>query len=1174
MMSARKHPSQFIKKRPTIGWFTNNLRDIQQITFWQHLGRAARCAGVDIICYASDVETFAARIVQQASRGPTTMAQARVDAIIVPDVALRYISFLEKFIQTEFMKPAVSVMYPLKGRSAVLLDNEHGIRLLMTHLIETHGYRKIGFIGLNTASFNDLERFHAYQTLLAEYDMPSSSDIVEPDGYHLCEQGYTASVGLLFDKRNLKPGVDIEALVCSNDWTAIHVIKALHARGLRVPEDIAVVGCDDLAHEQQVLPRLTTAHLSLETVAFRALELALAQIKGDATPKTVLIPFGDLIVRESCGCASICEDDSQSGEIANFKSLVHQFNAVIKVGDLNTQQQFLIDLDSASRSAALEDGDPWKMHWLLSHMRGLILERYSTEKEKQGCALIDKARLLVSEIVRQNEIRRRLEKEQIWGWVQEMERWLAAAFDEQEIANVLAQMLPKLGILWYYISMYTSNKSSDGEARLLAAMENGILITLPKEFERFSAQQLIPAELGENGTPRNLVVEPLYYREKALGFMVIDTTSLHQSNVVAMLDTLRGLLGSALNSVQLHQQTIAARKDAEQMNELKSQFLSQVSHELYTPISLIVSLSEDLLSDDFDEQGATPGSFRQELETIRITGQHLSYLVRDVMDLGRSQLGQLKLTWERIDLGEVLRSVAEVGQQLAQQKNLGWHTNLDPKLQFVFGDQTRLRQIVLNLLSNAFKFTTDGHVTLAAEVKGQEVVVSVHDTGLGVPLHEQTVIFDEFRQSERTAARGYGGMGLGLAITRRLVELHGGKIGVQSSGEDGSGAMFYFTLPIIDTRSERPIEIIGQAQPVLVLTGQVSSAEALSQGLVRQGYQVEVIDITQATWLVDIITLCPGVIVIDNSIGEDQPWKVFQTLKNHPTLYKIPILFFSVELEQNTGSFLPMEIISKPLGSQQMAAVLQEKALNYVPSKCATILIVDDDPDILEIYDKHIQAQLPAAKILSAKDGHEALELMRKTRPDLVLLDLMMPVLDGFGVLETMQAHDSLRNIPVIILTSISLTNDILERLSLGVTKVLQKGIYSLDETLIQMDAVLSKSQCLGSGPQRIARRVMVYLHEHYAEPVSRRDIGSSIGVNETYLTRCFRQEMGLTPMDYLNRYRINQAKKLLEQRHRKITDVGLSLGFSSSSQFSRVFRRETGITPREYQQGKHSERK
>jgi DNA-binding LacI/PurR family transcriptional regulator len=291
------------RTRPIVGWFTNNLVDMQQVTFWRYLSQAAHNQNIKLICYCSDVETYAARIIQEGSRAPLELARAVVDGLIVPDVALRYMPFLAEFLQESDTAPAICVMSPLPGKPAVLVDNYSGVRQLMGHLIETHHYRCIGFVGLNSQSYNDIERFQSYQAILAEYDLPFRPELVEPDQYHYSERGYERSVSLLLEERGLRPGVDLEAVVCSNDWTAMHVIRALQARGLHVPEDLAVVGCDDLEHDRQVLPRLTSVQMPIEQLTTRAVELILAQLRGEAVPDTVVFPFGTLVVRESCGCA-------------------------------------------------------------------------------------------------------------------------------------------------------------------------------------------------------------------------------------------------------------------------------------------------------------------------------------------------------------------------------------------------------------------------------------------------------------------------------------------------------------------------------------------------------------------------------------------------------------------------------------------------------------------------------------------------------------------------------------------------------------------------------------------------------------------------------------------------------------------------------------------------------
>jgi len=190
---------------------------------------------------------------------------------------------------------------------------------------------------------------------------------------------------------------------------------------------------------------------------------------------------------------------------------------------------------------------------------------------------------------------------------------------------------------------------------------------------------------------------------------------------------------------------------------------------------------------------------------------------------------------------------------------------------------------------------------------------------------------------------------------------------------------------------------------------------------------------------------------------------------------------------------------------------------------------------------------------------------MRRERPDLVLLDLMMPELDGFGVLERMQTEETIRHVPVIVLTGQVLTEEDMARLNRGVATVLSKGVFSAEETLAHVERALARTRNLSSEMQRLVRKAVTYIHGHYTEPVARKDVARYVGVSEDYLTRCFRQEMGVTPMAYLNRYRVKQARALLAAGEKNVTEVAFAVGFSDSNYFSRVFRQEVGTSPSAY---------
>ncbi|HHE72608.1 MAG TPA: AraC family transcriptional regulator, partial [Chloroflexi bacterium] len=243
--------------------------------------------------------------------------------------------------------------------------------------------------------------------------------------------------------------------------------------------------------------------------------------------------------------------------------------------------------------------------------------------------------------------------------------------------------------------------------------------------------------------------------------------------------------------------------------------------------------------------------------------------------------------------------------------------------------------------------------------------------------------------------------------------------------------------------------------------------------------------------------------------------------------------------------------------------LLQSLDEDQVPKR---ILIVDDEPAVLSIHARLVKAQLPDCQILTARNGLEALQVIRTELPDLVLLDLLMPELDGFGVIEAMQAHELSRQIPVVVLTGQTLSEADIARLNRGTVGVLSKGIYTVQETLHHIAAALAHTREPADEARRAALRAMAYIQAHYDEEISRADIAAHVGLSERHLNRCFRRETGLTPVSYLNRYRIRQAKALLQTRNMTVTEVATSVGFASSGYFARVFRRETGMSPREYQ--------
>ena len=352
---------------------------------------------------------------------------------------------------------------------------------------------------------------------------------------------------------------------------------------------------------------------------------------------------------------------------------------------------------------------------------------------------------------------------------------------------------------------------------------------------------------------------------------------------------------------------------------------------------------------------------------------------------------------------------------------------------------------------------------------------------------------------------------------------------------------------------------------IALLTNQSGSGERLLDHLLEKGIQVKMVQIDQGDdWLSPVLKTPPGAIVLDMAIVPTQGWNVLRMLKENSATRGIPLLFYS--LTKDKGAMLELDYLTKPVGTAELARALEYQKLTADESKAEKVfLIVDDDPATLEMHVRIVQSQLGEHQVLRARNGREALEVMQQQRPDLVLLDLMMPELDGFGVLEAMREKDGLRDIPVIVLTGQILTEKEMARLNRGVATVLGKGLFSVEETLGHIDAALARKRKLGSETQRLVRRAMAYLHEHYADPISREELARLLGMSSDYLTLCFRREVGMTFVSYLNRYRVNQAKILLAESDKNVAEVAMAVGFSDNGYFTRVFRRQVGVTPDAY---------
>jgi signal transduction histidine kinase/AraC-like DNA-binding protein/ABC-type sugar transport system substrate-binding protein len=1102
--------------------------------------------------------------------------------------------------KSRFMQQLITEGYPVvfagAGESgpAVVVDNEGGVHQAIEHLVE-HGHRSIAFIAAgeyeDDAIIDDSTyRRRAYWSAVQEYGLDADRDLIVC-GYNSVSGGRRAVQQLLDSK------IRFTAVVASNDDSAIGALAGLRDAGLLVPQDVAVIGFDDRLEAAAQIPPLATVHHPTSELGYQALVLLLEYIEGRAAGiQTVRVPTR-LVARESCGClpgaptrialASTASEPEPGGQTQHNEKVGFQVaraiaevmcaemqrmspeeirrscqrlvEALISSLEQDDSMIFLLAIQQILQRVMTWGDDLYAWQAVVSILRDyapalMELTPHSITRQ-QVEDMLDQARIAINETTRGQYARYLIRQAEVANQVGQMTGRFLASRDEAEIYQVLAENLPDIGIQHAAVAFFERREEDPVAWSVLQWPHK-----LNANQQRFPSRQFPPPGLYHEDKPFRLALLPLQVQDDLSGFVALDAGNLEPSASIVQQ------LGAALRGVRLYREAVEA-------NRLKSRFLSMVSHELRTPLNLIIGMSDLLLREAGQVGPAECQVKRKDVERIYLSAHHLDGLIRDVLDLARSEVGQLKLVCEPLDPAEELQAVVAIGEQLAHDKGLTWQVEISDELPRVWGDRTRLRQVALNLINNAVKFTVYGEITLTATAEDDGVMVAVRDTGLGIPLEEQQVIFDEFRQSERTTARGYGGLGLGLAICKRLVEMHGGKIGVLSMGYEGSGSTFYFTLPAMERRAsfDDTRVSLAQARQMLLLVKDLEGGELLKDRLAEQGFEVALHRVKEASdWLAWLLAGPPEAVVLDLGLASECGWEILKVLKGSPATRDVPVLFFSVAGEDR-GSVLEIDYLTKPVGTEQLREALLSRGLldrDGDAGDDSTILIADDEPGVLEMHARIVETQLPDCRVLKARDGRQTLNVIRQERPDLVLLDLMMPELDGFEVLEAMQEETDNRNIPVVVLTGQVLTEKDMARLNRGVASVLGKGLFTVEETLEHVEAALGRRKKLGAEPQRVVRKALAFLHEHYAEPISRGDVAAYVGLSESHLTRCFRQEMGVTPITYLNRYRVRQAKALLEAGAQSVTGIAMEVGFSDSHYFARVFRREVGLSPSAYQRG------
>jgi len=487
-------------------------------------------------------------------------------------------------------------------------------------------------------------------------------------------------------------------------------------------------------------------------------------------------------------------------------------------------------------------------------------------------------------------------------------------------------------------------------------------------------------------------------------------------------------------------------------NTLKSQFLSTMSHELRTPLTSIIGFGSLLLRGRKGENLSERQ--RDNAERILSSARNLVTLINDILDLSRIEAGRLDIFRREVDLRALLEGLGAELEPQAQAKRLYLRVDADPDLRQVVTDGDRLRQVLINLAGNAIKFTPQGGVTMRAARAGDSVIVSVQDTGVGIVADQQERIFDEFYQTDQSNTCTAGGTGLGLTISRRLTHLLGGQLVLSSV--PGEGSTFSVVLPATPRAHAVPGPTpaatrasAGNRGRILVIDDDPEMVLLLERTL--QGSDYTVFGALSADeGARKAHELEPDAILLDVMTPETDGWRALHRLKRDPQIAHIPVVMHTIVADQALGFSLgATDYLVKPVEREQLLSALDR----LKPVAAGPVLVVDDDKNIRALLaniliEEHIPVTLAAS-------GDEALRLVVQQLPRLILLDLMMPGLDGFDVLHRLRADELTRHIPVVIVTAKTLTAEEERLLSREASLVVTKNGVPLDRLLDQVRSVL-----------------------------------------------------------------------------------------------------------------------
>ncbi len=569
-------------------------------------------------------------------------------------------------------------------------------------------------------------------------------------------------------------------------------------------------------------------------------------------------------------------------------------------------------------------------------------------------------------------------------------------------------------------------------------------------------EHLSEAEVRVESNFRALLAVPLLREDHIVGGLIVRRTDPGDfpPETIRLLQTFAAQSVLAIQNARLFREIEEKGQEIALANQHKSEFLANMSHELRTPLNAILSYSQ-LVQEELEDAGIE--EYAADLQKIHAAGRHLLDLINEILDLSKIEAGKMTLYLETFDVASLVRDAVVLVQPLVEKNGNLLRVECPADIGTMHADLTKVRQTLFNLLSNASKFTEHGTIflTVKREAVGGApwITMSVEDTGIGMTPAQIGKLFTAFTQADASTTRRYGGTGLGLAISRHFCQMMGGDISVES--ELGRGSTFTVRLPVyvedpIDTPAALPQSgrrNSPDGRPtVLVIDDDATVHDLMTRFLAPDGYHI--VGASSGEEGIRLAReLHPTAITLDVLMPGEDGWSVLSALKSDPDLANIPVIMITIMDERPMGYALgAAEYLSKPIDRDRLVSVLARLVRGREP---VTVLVVEDEAGTREILRRSLK---PAGwVVVEAGDGHEALDCLAKQTPDAIVLDLLMPAMNGFELLTALKARPEWASIPVVVATAKDLSREDRERLQGSVKAVVGKSTTGMETSLVEV---------------------------------------------------------------------------------------------------------------------------